>query len=189
MYICLMKNFQLTILLITFISFSCVNKHTALSEKVVKKMNIVQISRINNEKHVSVKESFDNQFFKFWKMFRKAVLENDTNKILNLTNFPFETRGPLDIDPIIKVEKLNFLNIFNKYLKQSSGMQVEYESQLETIRKNQGASKKQNKYFSIQDKWSRAGDLEFRFINGKWKLSFAYLDYETIEELDLKEIN
>lgn len=184
-----MKNFQLSVLFITLISFSCVNKQSASSVKVVKKNKKVLISKISNEKLVSVKESFDNQFFKFWKMFRKAVLENDTNKILNLTNFPFETRGPLDIDPIIKVEKLNFLNIFNKYLKQSSGMQVEYESQLETIRKNQGASKKQNKYFSIQDKWSRAGDLEFRCIKGKWKLSFAYLDYETIEELDKEELN
>ena len=70
-------------------------------------------------------DTLGNNFQKFWLTFRKAVIENDTLKIAELTRFPFETRGEMDTDPIVKFDRTNFFKVL-KYTwdKKHIGMKM-----------------------------------------------------------------
>ncbi|EDN65731.1 secreted protein [Beggiatoa sp. PS] len=41
----------------------------------------------------------------FWKTFRTAVLADNRDKVVSITQFPFKTRGDLDDDPIRSYHK------------------------------------------------------------------------------------
>ena len=41
-----------------------------------------------------------SDFSDFWQRFRSAALAGNVEQIADLTRFPFETRGPLDGDPV-----------------------------------------------------------------------------------------
>ena len=120
----------------------------------------------------------ESNFIVFWNKFRNAVLNHDTNTVISLTKFPFETHGLYDNDPIVKYDKENFYKVLNAYLNQGSDM-MEGESELDYIKNTINPD---SKY--IIDKWARVGDFQFKNIKGEWKLKFAYLHYETIEILE-----
>jgi hypothetical protein len=117
-------------------------------------------------------------FENFWKSFRQSVLNSDTNQIIALTQFPFETRGPLDSDPTIKHDKKKFTHVFQSFLKQWNGMDLEGTTELQSIEKTKTIDKK-----DISDEYTRVGDLVFSKTNAGWKLVFAYLNNDTIDAL------
>lgn len=117
-------------------------------------------------------------FAEFWKVFRTAVLDSDTNQIISMTEFPFQTRGPLDDDPDIEYEKQKFAAVFKAYLHQWDGGSLEGTSELDGIRKTETPDKKE-----IKNNYVRMGDLVFNKTDKGWKLVFAYLNDDTIELL------
>ena len=118
-------------------------------------------------------------FEEFWKSFRQAVLNADTTQIIALTKFPFDTRGPLDSDPTIKFSKQKFLHVFQAFLNQWNGMDLEGTTELETIKKITIISKE-----DIADEYTRVGNLVFNKTKDGWRLVFAYLNNETIDALN-----
>ena len=117
-------------------------------------------------------------FVSFWQKFRVAVLSFDTTKIFELTQFPFQTRGPLDSDPTIVYAKKNFVPMFKAFLNQWNGQDLNGKSELDTIKELEFPNKN-----DIQNDQARIGDLRFKKVDKNWKLTFAYLNNETIDSL------
>lgn len=123
-------------------------------------------------------DSLIAEFQSFWTIYRHAIIENDTAKLFQLTQFPFKVRGPLDYDPIIKYSKEVFPVVLKNILQQSSGLN---EGETEAMRS--ALTEKVNPKH-IQADWARVDELEFKRINGNWKCYFAFIEYETKEKID-----
>ena len=116
-------------------------------------------------------DSLSNSFLKFWQTFRQAVIDYDTSKIISLTDFPLETRGEMDSDPIVKYDRKKFPKVFHAFLNQASG--IIDGTEFDLIEKTDNPDKKY-----IQETYDRVGDLQFKYINKQWRLTFAYLNIQ-----------
>ena len=93
-----MKKLFFIFLLLT--SFSC-------KEHNNKNFNNENDS-IKNQTIINKKTIQDNNFQFFWDKFKKAIFNNDSVLLINMTNFPLKTHGNEDIDPQIDINKNNF---------------------------------------------------------------------------------
>jgi hypothetical protein len=155
---------KLTVILTLFI-FSC----NPTNEKDIKANSATNEVQSKNT-------TSDNDFSQFYIKFRQAAITNDTNTIISLTKFPLETRAPQDSDPIVKYSKEEFVKVFNTYLKYGGMEELVDIKNLDLHNEN---------VLSKND--ARVGNLVFNCINNKWQLTFAYLNYPIIEELNKKE--
>jgi hypothetical protein len=71
----------------------------------------------------------------FWSAFRKAVAAADLEGVAALTEFPFQTRGPSDSDPVVPRDRAAFLGLVGQMLETDSGMKAESETMRELIAK------------------------------------------------------
>lgn len=164
-----MKNNIYLLLLIIFFAFACGNsgkKNEQNSKTQVLEHNI---------------EIADTSFAEFWKIFRLSIINNDTLKLMELTNFPLETRGPQDSDPIVKYSKNQFTTVLKTFLKQDYD---ENETEFKLIERLEILKKGDQKEYVYDNNWARVGEFEFKFIKGKWKLTFAYLYYGAMDEIN-----
>ncbi|MHC1705037.1 MAG: hypothetical protein AB9846_14095 [Tenuifilaceae bacterium] len=169
---------------LSFLILSCNNRKTDKpSETKTNNDSIPKVENVSNSTNETIKDTINKSFQEFWIVFRNAVIENDTNKLVQLTKFPLETRGPLDSDPLVKYEREQFMKVFNAYLEQTTSWikDVSFISSLEEIKRIPEPDKRY-----IQNKWARVGNLEFIKENGLWLLGFAYLEYPTIDKLNEK---
>lgn len=117
------------------------------------------------------------QFQKFWKEFRSATMEKDYYKLIKLVKFPLNSRGPFDYNPIIKLNKNEFLTVFENYLSEPIFLKdMEYITTLNYITtKNSIASE-----YSYYQKYGilEIENMGFSIIDSKWKLTFLYVSYE-----------
>jgi hypothetical protein len=110
----------------------------------------------------------------FWQRFRTAALAFDTSQIMSMVDFPLETRGPLDDDPHIFINKENFVHFFKSYLKQYAGVDLQGSTELDGIRKTVAPDKN-----VVNDRQqARVGDLWFDKTPEGWKITFAYTTSE-----------
>jgi hypothetical protein len=132
-------------------------------------------SMVNNPKEISNDSILiENDFKAFWNEFRKAVIQEDTLKLIELTNFPLKSHGMLDEDPQIIITKEKYFFYLNKYLHESTGMSFEKETNLDYIKRN--AVLEKNRNCNMKKKWCRIANLEFEKIGLTWKLSLIYFD-------------
>ena len=164
----MIKNL-LPLLLLSLFTASCQNQKTK---------NDVQQKAIDTLPRTNILDTSDEDFISFWQAFRKAVINNDTTKIIELTHLPFKTRGPLDDDPVIEYNKKQFIYAFNAYLSQWSGEDLNGTTELYDIKKAEIPKKT-----DVHGDEARVGDLVFNRSEKKWRLVFAYLDNETIDSL------
>lgn len=131
----------------------------------------------SREDSLHIQSVSSGEFAAFWPVFRRAVLSKDTLTVLQMTQFPFETRGELDEDPVVKYKQADFLRVYHVLLGQWTGLSISGK-EFDLIRTTTNTE-------SIQPTadWARVGAMEFRKINGQWKLAFAYLTEESIEKL------
>jgi uncharacterized membrane protein YvbJ len=111
----------------------------------------------------------------FWKSFRQAVLDNDMDKIIALTYFPFKVRGPTDSDPIMQYNKNKFPIIYKKLITQeeeimTSGASFVSSNMFELIRKKRTLDPKD---FNSPD-CLRIYSFKFKVIKGCWYFTWAY---------------
>ena len=176
-----MKNFFTAFLLscTAFNFFSCSHE----KEQIKSTSNPPVLTKTPNT-HKDVVKVQQQTFIKPWEGFRQAVIEQDTAKISGFTKFPFETSGPMDSDPIIKYSQKDFSNVFKAFLAEtvldydSLQGQVKEINQFEVIRKTIIPKKEY-----VTDSLARVGNLEFNKVNNRWYLTFAYLEYPTIEAI------
>lgn len=74
-----------------------------------------------------------------WHNFRNNILANNYNQLVYYVDFPLNTRGDLDDDPIITFKKDEFKKVFTLFLKQPSGESASdfNETQLDYIRRTE----------------------------------------------------
>ena len=70
-------------------------------------------------------------FVNFWHQFRDAVINFDTNQIMKHTEFPFQTRGPLDTIRLLSIVERNLF----EFLKHSwaNGMALTWKRALNWV--------------------------------------------------------
>ena len=167
-----MKPYLLYFFIILF-GISCSNgrNHDRINSSLIVDSVSVQL-RSSTKEIKSLSDTSENSFQKFWLTFRKAVIDNDTIEIAELTIFPFETRGEMDSDPIVKFDRINFFRVFEAYLGQETYLNENEGSisSLEEIKRRTNIDTT-----SVHENRARVGDLEFEKIDGNWKLVFAYL--------------
>jgi hypothetical protein len=135
--------------------------------------------RKNSKDTIIVKRLTTLRFSLFWPAFRRAVMEKDTVRILQLTHFPFETRGESDDDPVVRYSQADFLRLYPLLLGQPTGLSLDgKETELDLLR----TTLKSDSLRPTEDQ-ARLGALEFRKIEDEWKFAFAYLTDETIEKM------
>ena len=167
-----MKLYLLYFLIIS-LGYSCSNgrKNDTNNSKNVED-SALKVTSSSTIEIKSLSDTLGNSFQKFWLTFREAVIENDTLEIAELTRFPFETRGEMDSDPIVKYDRTNFFKVFKAYLGQEIYWNEDegFISSLEEIKRRTFIDSA-----NVHENWTRVGHLEFEKIDGNWKLVFAYL--------------
>jgi hypothetical protein len=176
-----MKIRIFTIILIsTILIISCQNRETAKLNQRLTKTSIRRSDSLGTIKNNETK--IDNLYFpEFWVKFRAAVLKRDTSRIMEMTEFPFYSRGSLDSDPDIEYSTRDFFIVYNIYLKQWSGQLIGNEgtSEFEEIRKMDSVKKT-----NVTKDYARMGDLVFNKTQNGWKLVSAYLTDDAIDEIN-----
>jgi len=165
------KNMRSKFLIIIFLQLfvSCTNDQIGDSID----SNATKVIQFNESNSEDGNKSDNNDFQKFWNEFRKALIENDEDKIQSMTVFPFETRGEMDSDSIVKYDKTDFKKVLRAYLLQETYWLNEDQSitQFEEIKRTIHPNASQ-----VQGNEARIGNLEFELRDNHWKLVFAYLN-------------
>lgn len=172
-----MKTYKPIIFLI-LITISCQNQEVAKSIQKTKSDTVLHPESNAVTKNNKI-QTINDDFPKFWITFRKATMSFDTTQIINMTQFPFKTRGTSDYDPTVEHNKEKFVTVFQAFLKQWDGLNMNGTTELDYIRKTETPDETY-----VQKERARVGNLEFKRINNEWKLVFAYLNYDTIDSLE-----
>ena len=120
----------------------------------------------------SPRDKASADFQTFWKSFRMAVLEGDNDRLVNLTHFPFETRGVLDSDPVLKHDQKWFLTNWPKLIAIDPGLRPTEDSMRQLIERTVEVTRKENPV----EGWARVGDFEFKKLRGGWRFVHAYFE-------------
>ena len=160
-----MKKLSLIILSLLFIACKNTNQGNNLKPTGEKPDS----SKSNSSVVTSNDTDFDSSnFISYWKVFRQAVLQSDSNKLISLTEFPLYARGSLDDDPQLEYSRKQFPRVFHFFLVEEYDLIKDTEMPKDEVVKNQ---------ISV-------GDMTFFLIDKKWKLNFLYLDYDTIDSIE-----
>jgi hypothetical protein len=120
-------------------------------------------------------ESFDT-FEAYWPVFRAAVQSNDKAKIASLTQFPFETRGDADGDPVKQLTREQFMQAFDSMLSEDPGLLMNgKETQREHIARSGTLTGRQ---YASGDTSARVGVFQFEAQGGRWWFTRAYVGEE-----------
>lgn len=182
-----LKKKALIILLLSFILVSCNSvpktnnsdssekKDSQIEHQSVKQENV---SKQDDKKdNVAVNSSDINVF---WSRFRTLSLNKDFKGMKNFVQFPLETRGPLDSDPIIKYSEDKFEEVMTAYFYGESGMELK-ETNLDYMKKHE---KLDSTVLTVISKNEvRIGNMKFKLVNDSWKLAFLYLDENSYKKL------
>lgn len=117
-------------------------------------------------------------FTDFWACFRHAVTAGDRVAVANMTQFPLETRGPDDTDPIFRVTRDEFESyVFDKAMTQIHDSVV-IGGALVNITLAQAIKEKRTiEPGDLQSSgFSFFLSMQFRQIDGGWKLTRIYLE-------------
>ena len=125
----------------------------------------------------------DEDLQQFWNQFRQAVEKNDKTRIAEMTQFPLETRGPVDSDRVIPVSRDRFVKeVYDKAMNQFEnsivvgGKRVDMNLRKAILKKTTLAlNDQQSADFAF------ILSMQFKRIGGIWKLSRIYLE-EPLEE-------
>lgn len=155
-----MKSFYILSILL----FSCTSKDNEIQQDIVKKE--VQFNK-------------DEYFHLFYPKFREAVLTYNDDSLIKFSNFPVEVQGHLDDDPVLKLDKDEFLPIFKASINDLTEVdlnknEIEMYSTYQLFRETNDILEFKN--FNSLDEYQRFGNLVFEKIDKVWKLTTFYTD-------------
>jgi hypothetical protein len=117
---------------------------------------------------VAQTESFE----RFWPAFRQAILAGDKGKIVAVTRFPFETRGPSDDDPVRQHDRAAFPALLDSLLTQQSGS-MSGGTTRQLIERTTTLTARN---VAPGGKEARVGRFSFQNPDGRWWFTRAYVD-------------
>lgn len=158
------------LVLILTITFSCKSQNNS---SVSTNSDTIMISKDNLE----TKQNLSTDFKIFWIVFRKAIIEFDSLKLISLTKFPLKTIGNQEEDPQINIDKTIFVKVLNIYLNTKTVYigDNKFVTNLDFIKNTENPEKNKRDY-ALTNNWVRIGDMEFKKINNEWKLFQFYID-------------
>lgn len=118
-------------------------------------------------------------FTDFLMEYDAAIGQADFAALISMSKHPFETRGNLDHYPHVFYAREHFLAVFNAFLKQELGEDMESENIGDAFR----TYVLNDPNISITSDWGRIQDIQFEKTDGEWKAFFVYLEDETIDWL------
>jgi len=121
----------------------------------------------------AVKDSGSNQY---WSTFRQAVLDNNKEKIVAMTRFPFEVRGPDDSDPLKHYDRKGFLAIYERLVAQPVFLPSDGKIISKSMRQLIGEKKEITPADYLTSDSIQFHQFEFKRIKGKWFFTRAYLE-------------
>jgi hypothetical protein len=119
-------------------------------------------------------DNIKEDFTKFWKTFRLAVLNNDTSRLMELILFPAIARSPLDSGHVVPYPDKDLYRAFTDFLSQKTCMKNDTVSI--TCLDEIARTPMPDKHY-IFPTWARVGNLFFVKENGKWYLNLLFLEY------------
>ena len=120
----------------------------------------------------------DRSFQKFWASFREAVLSDDQETLLRLTQFKLEVKGENESDPTVLYSEKEFPMVIHAYLEQMAGPKgKEIEKEIELIQRTTSP-------YIYRHDFAKVGGMEFTKADGEWKLTVVRLT-----EGSMKEVN
>ena len=107
----------------------------------------------------------------FWSAFRVAAAVTDREALASLTEFPFQTRGPSDSDPVVPQDRASFLRMLDQLLETDSGMKPEPEAMRDLIGRTP-----ELRPSSAAGTSPGLGTFVFREVQGRRRFTLACLD-------------
>jgi len=115
-------------------------------------------------------ERSTQSFTAFWKEFRNASLNNDIDRIVKMTKFPFSVKADLDMGGMTTLDKMKFRKQFNSFMEQDVRENLKSETMRHYIKKIKVISPK------INDGQTSVALFSFELINGKWYFVRVYVE-------------
>ncbi len=115
-------------------------------------------------------EKSAQSFPAFWKVFRDASLNNDVNRILKMTIFPFSVKSELDAGEATVLDAVKFKKQFKLFMEQDIRENLAPESMRDYIMKNKKITPK------IYDGQTSVALFSFELINGNWFFVRVYVE-------------
>lgn len=191
-----MKQF-LVIGVLVFLSVAC-SESTSKEEVDIENNASQKENKDENSRELKSKSEPHNQeeeivsgevesfvFVDFWEKFRGAVKEGDMNTIVRMTKFPFETRGEMDHDPVIKYNEQQMKKVLPLLLKQEvilpdpkGSAELIVSNEAEIVKNTTDVNREEAETGNV-----RVGDLVFERGGNGWKFTFAYLNESTYEAI------
>jgi hypothetical protein len=133
-----------------------------------------------NDSHSDSKDYSDINIF--WNEFKNDLLNENEKELEKFVQFPLDTRGPFDSNPIVKIKREQFKEMIKLFLSQENGLDYrtnrEYFKGLEYPNLNV----EKNLY---DGKNMRIGDMQFTLKEEGWRLTFVYLEEKSYKELGI----
>lgn len=116
--------------------------------------------------------SGDPAFAAFWGDFRLAVMYKDMDSLKKLTRFPFETKGRLEEDPVVKRSARDFEALYARMMETDPGKSPMKDSMRELVARveypKEGATSDRGEV--------QVGIFVFTKVKGKWLFTRATLE-------------
>lgn len=174
----------ITLATLTLVLLACGGKEPTpeKTQPVIKESTAKKPAETSENQPTAATEEVGIQDFNaFYSQFRTAAIKKDWTTLKTLTQFPFETRGELDGDPIIKYNETQFSKAMDVFMNQYAGLDMEGSSELNILEKTKTVPKSDQQADNV-----RVSNLEFRKTKTGWKFAFAYFVEDTYAALKKK---
>lgn len=140
----------------------------------VEKENIKYITAFEEPDYYD--DQYKNDFVDFWQKLRTTALENDTEKLTALVQFPFIINGEHDGMPELKVNKQQFTKVWPMLLQQENYDISNTNKLVAWLSKSVFSKADAFAEQMLHTKNNNIANLDFGKLNGVWKMSGAYAD-------------
>lgn len=141
---------------------------------ITKKITYIPLSLILGLATISCNaetpENRAKSFPEFWSEFRTASLNNDIDRVVGMTRFPFSVKGDLDMDGSAVLDKVKFKKRFQSFMDQDTREDLKPESMRDYIKKSDSISPR------IDDGQTSVALFSFELIDGKWYFVRVYVE-------------
>lgn len=124
-------------------------------------------------------ENIKEEFLEFWQRFQNSLVNYDTENIIRLSKFPFETNGPLDHFPVVEYDRDDeFLIVLDEFFNQEFGHFLNVP----------GFEKKFMRYIEndkliLSNDYAKIQNMCFKKHNNQWKFCNVFFEEELYEQM------